>query len=197
MLKNYFNTRRYFFKAAGVILTALAAVFIFSENFYPQSKYKYVGVNTCVGACHKSEAQGNQLAVWKESAHSKAFLTLQTPEADSIAFSKGIMTPAAETPQCVKCHTLGTEADENDIKASFDKNQGVQCESCHGPGSGYSKLSVMKDKEKAISKGLIIHTEKEKFCVQCHNAESPTYFEFDYEPMWKIIAHPKPKVYKE
>lgn len=184
-------------KAMIVCFTAIVAVFIFSESNYSQSKYKYVGVNTCVGACHKTEAQGNQLSVWKESAHSKAFLTLQTPEADSIALSKGFYTPASETPQCIKCHSLGTDADENELKASFDINQGVQCESCHGPGSGYSKLSVMKDRESAMSKGLIIHTEKEKFCVQCHNPESPTFFQFDYEPMWKQIAHPKPKVFKE
>jgi len=111
--------------------------------------------------------------------------------------SKGFNAPAAETPHCVKCHTFGTEVDESELKASFDKNQGVQCESCHGPGSGYSKLSVMKDKESAMSKGLIIHTEKEKFCIQCHNSDSPTFFQFDYEPMWQQIAHSKPKVFKE
>ena len=183
--------------AAIVCLIAIAAVFTFPESFYSQSKYKYVGVNTCVGACHKSEAQGNQFNIWKESVHSKAFQTLQTPEADSIALSRGFNAPAAETPHCVKCHTFGTEVDESELKASFDKNQGVQCESCHGPGSGYSKLSVMKDKESAMSKGLIIHTEKEKFCIQCHNSDSPTFFQFDYEPMWQQIAHSKPKVFKE
>jgi len=158
-----------------------------------QSKYKYVGVNTCVGACHKTEEQGNQLAVWENSGHSKSYLTLQTPAADSIAFASGYRTTAAETPQCIKCHILGKEIDDGELAGSFDKVQGVQCESCHGPGSEYRKLSVMKNKEKAMKKGLVIHTEKEKFCIQCHNPESPTYFEFDYEPMWEIIAHNKPK----
>ena len=158
-----------------------------------QTKYKYVGVNTCVGACHNKEEQGDQLRIWKESAHSKAFLNLQTEAADSIARSKGYITSAAETPQCVKCHVLGTDLDESLLLGSFDKSQGVQCESCHGPGSEYKKLSVMKDKDKAVKKGLILHNEKEKFCIQCHNEESPTYFEFDYEQMWKMIAHHKPK----
>ena len=158
-----------------------------------QSKYKYVGVNTCVGACHNKEEQGDQLRIWKESAHSRAFLNLQTEIADSIARSRGFTTAAAETPQCVKCHVLGTDIDESLLLGSFDKSQGVQCESCHGPGSDYKKLSVMKDKDKAMSNGLILHSEKEKFCIQCHNEESPTFFEFDYEPMWKMIAHHKPK----
>ena len=158
-----------------------------------QTKYKFVGVNTCVGACHNKAEQGDQLRIWKESAHSNAFLNLQTEAADSIARSKGYITAAAETPQCVKCHVLGTDIDESLLLGSFDKSQGVQCESCHGPGSEYKKLSVMKDKDKAVKKGLILHNEKEKFCIQCHNEESPTYFEFDYEQMWKLIAHHKPK----
>lgn len=174
---------------SGIILI----LFVTADINFSRSKYKYVGVNTCVGACHKSEEQGNQLSVWQNSAHSKAYLTLLTLFADSIASAKGYGTPASETPQCLKCHVLGKEIDESELSGSFDKAQGVQCESCHGPGSEYKKLSVMKDKERAMSNGLIIHTEKEKFCIQCHNQESPTYFEFDYEPMWEIIAHYKPK----
>ncbi len=158
-----------------------------------QSKLKYVGVNTCVGACHNKAEQGDQYRIWKESVHSKAFLNLQTETADSIARSKGYITAASETPQCIKCHVLGTDIDESLLLGSFDRTQGVQCESCHGPGSEYKKLSVMKQKDKAMANGLILHSEKEKFCIQCHNEESPTFFEFDYEPMWKMIAHQKPK----
>lgn len=178
-----------------LLLCGIAVLFLFvnSTAINSQVKNKYVGVNTCVGACHNTAKQGDQLLIWKESAHSRAFLNLQTYKADSIARSRGYFTLAAETPQCVKCHVLGTEIDESLLLGSFDKSQGVQCESCHGPGSEYKKLSVMKQRNKAMAKGLILHSEKEKFCIQCHNEESPTYFEFDYEPMWKMIAHQKPK----
>ena len=168
-------------------------IFLITDINHSQSKYKYVGVNTCVGACHKTEEQGDQFLIWKESKHARAFLDLQTEAADSIALSKGYITAAAETPKCVKCHVLGTDIDESLLLGSFDKSQGVQCESCHGPGSEYKRPSVMNNREEAVSKGLILHTEKEKFCIQCHNEESPTYFEFDYEQMWKLIAHRKPK----
>jgi excinuclease UvrABC ATPase subunit len=180
-------------KIFNFILILSLLIFWNIDINHSQTKYKYVGVNTCVGACHNKEDQGDQLLIWKESAHSKAFLNLQTEAADSIARSRGYLTAAAETPQCVRCHLLGTDTDESLLLGSFDKSQGVQCESCHGPGSEYKKLSVMKDKDKAMSNGLILHSEKEKFCIQCHNEESPTYFEFDYEPMWKMIAHHKPK----
>lgn len=176
-----------------LVLYLLTIVLFITDTSSSQSKYKYVGVNTCIGACHKTEAQGDQLEIWRNSKHSNAFFTLQTKRADSIALSKGFLTPAGETQYCVKCHTLGKEIDEKELLSSFDKSQGVQCESCHGPGSEYRKNSVMKNKDKAVSKGLIIQTEKEKFCIQCHNNESPTFFEFNYDPMWEMIAHPKPK----
>ncbi|HQY19939.1 MAG TPA: multiheme c-type cytochrome, partial [Ignavibacteria bacterium] len=97
-----------------LLLTAVFAVIAILINIeitksQPQSQAKYVGVTTCLGACHKSEKQGNQLEIWKNSKHSQAFKSLQTPFADSIANAKGHSTAAAETPECVVCHVLGRE----------------------------------------------------------------------------------------
>ena len=86
-----------------------------AEDNFSQTKYKYVGVNTCVFACHESEAQGNQYEVWKNSKHSEAYLILLTSDADSIARSLGYVTPAAETRQCIKCHVLGKDFDESEL----------------------------------------------------------------------------------
>ena len=183
------------YKLGLVLFFMFMTLFILfnNGNIISQSKNKYVGANTCVGACHNTEAQGNQFNIWNESAHSRAFINLQTEKADSIARSKGFLTSASETKECLKCHVLGKDIDESELSGSFDKGQGVQCESCHGPGSEYKKLSVMKDSGLAAANGLILHSEKQKFCIQCHNEESPTYFEFDYDQMWEMIAHPKPK----
>jgi hypothetical protein len=54
----------------------------------------------------------------------------------------------------------------------------------------------MKDKQKAIDNGLIIHTEKEAFCTTCHNSESPTFKSFNYDEMWAKIQHPDPNLQK-
>ena len=177
-----------------LLLLFLAGSFLFTgEKAHTSSQFKYVGVTTCVGACHKSEQQGNQLSIWQNTKHSLAFKTLQTPEADKIAKEKGFNTPAAETPQCVKCHVLGKDIDASELEAGFKKEDGVQCETCHGPGSEYKKLSIMKDREKSKENGLIIHTEREAFCTGCHNSESPTFKSFNYDEMWAKIQHPKPK----
>ncbi|MCB0727072.1 MAG: cytochrome c family protein [Ignavibacteriae bacterium] len=177
----------------SIILLITALVLFKADENISQPKYKYVGVNTCIGACHQSEELGNQYEVWNNSQHSKAFLTLQSEAADSIARSLGYETPAEDTRFCIRCHTLGIDVDESELQSSFDMTQGVQCESCHGPGSEYKKLSVMKDSAEAVNKGLIIHTEKENWCITCHNPESPTYIPFDYEPLWEMIAHNKIK----
>lgn len=154
--------------------------------------FKYVGVDKCASTCHKTEAQGQMLVVWEGSKHSQAYKNLQTPEADKIAKDKGFETPAAETPACLKCHILGKDIDPAEMEDTFDKTQGVQCETCHGPGSEYKKLSIMKDKDKAVENGLIIHKEGESFCTTCHNSESPTFKGFSYEEYWAKIKHPKP-----
>ena len=156
--------------------------------------HQYVGVDKCAGVCHKGDAKGNQLGIWQGTKHSQAFKNLQTPDADKIAKDKGFSTPAAETPQCIKCHVLGQDIDPTQLADSFDKTMGVQCETCHGPGSDYKTLSIMKDKDKAIANGLIIHTEGAAFCQTCHNSDSPTFKSFDYDSYWAQIKHTDPNV---
>jgi DnaJ-class molecular chaperone len=42
----------------------------------------------------------------------------------------------------------------------------LDCEDCHGPGSEYKTMSVMKDPAKARAAGLVIPDRS--FCSQCH-----------------------------
>jgi excinuclease UvrABC ATPase subunit len=158
--------------------------------------YKYVGVKKCAGMCHKGDSKGNQLEIWQDSKHSQAFTVLQSPEADKIAQDKGFQTPAAETPQCIKCHVLGKDIDPAELEDTFDKTQGVQCETCHGPGSEYKKITIMKDKEKAMANGLIMHDDKQAFCTTCHNSDSPTFKEFNVDEAWAKIQHTDPNLQK-
>lgn len=182
------------FFAAFIAFTAI--ILISNQALTPQNVNKYVGVTACVGACHKSESQGQQYQIWQNSKHSQAFKTLQTPLADSTALLRGFSTPAAETPQCVKCHVLGKDLVPEELEATFDKADGVQCETCHGPGSEYKKLTIMKDKDLATQNGLVIHNEGELWCITCHNQESPFFKGFGYDEMWAKIKHPKPTVLK-
>lgn len=171
------------YKTALLVLIIIAAYFV-SPSFV-NAQAKYVGSKTC-GMCHKTEKQGQQLKIWSDSKHSQAYKTLLTPKADEIAKAKG-GKKAIETPACLKCHV-----GDNALVESAFKADGVQCETCHGAGSEYKAMAVMKNKEEAKKKGLIV-PDGEKFCVTCHNAEVHPKPEFKYSEMWKKIAHATPK----
>jgi len=170
----------------------MSAFFFLIAAQEKESVNSYVGVATC-GTCHKTEKQGKQLDIWKNSKHSQAYKTLQTEKANEVAKKLGHTTAAAETDACLKCHASGYEKDTPISGTKFDMKDGVQCETCHGPGSNYKNLKIMKDKQDSIKNGLIIHEKIEEFCKTCHNPESPTFVEMNFTESWEKIKHSVPK----
>jgi hypothetical protein len=167
------------------LLVIVAAAFVVPSAASAQNTY--VGVKACT-MCHKSEKQGQQLAIWEKSKHAGAYNTLTTPKAAEIAKAKGIAN-AAEAKECLECHTIKGGPDAADIK------QGVQCENCHGAGSGYKAMATMKAKDLAVKGGLVAFADQaavEAMCKTCHNEKSPTNKPFNFEERWKEIAHKKP-----
>ena len=170
----------------------LAGSIVLAPFFFSFAQHSYVGAETC-GMCHKSEKAGQQLVIWQKSLHAQAYKTLQTEKADKIAKEKGFTTKAVETPECLKCHATGYNVDASLLGNKFKVEDGVQCETCHGPGSDYKSMKVMKNKEDAVKNGLKLYEKPEDLCVTCHNAESPTAVEFDFATMWAKIKHNKPQ----
>jgi hypothetical protein len=103
--------------------------------------HTYVGANKCK-MCHKV-----QHASWLETTHAKA--TEAAKASTDPEFSAA----------CLSCHA--TNADES--------LGGVQCEACHGPGSDYKKMSIMKDLEAAKANGLVVPSQET--CDGCHTGE--------------------------
>jgi hypothetical protein len=153
-------------------------------------KPQIIGTDKCK-ICHKSEKSGNQYGIWAASQHAQAYTALASDAAKAVAKEKGIADPQ-KASECLGCHVtsafLGKDVTAMD---SYSVEEGVGCETCHGPGSEYKSMKVMKDREAAIAAGLQLHGPD--FCVQCHNEKSPTYKPFVYEERWKAIAHPVPK----
>ena len=102
---------------------------------------------------------------------------------------KSLSAEEAKDPKCLKCHSTAASVDQKLI-ATIKVEEGVSCEGCHGAGSAYKSMSVMKDREKSIAKGLIIIDEK--VCLTCHNDESPNFKGFDFKEYSAKIAHPDP-----
>lgn len=171
------------------LIIAIVAMFagsaLYSQNF------KYIGAAKCK-MCHNKPPKGEQYNKWMAGPHASAMKTLAGDAAKKIAADKGIADPAADAA-CIKCHSTVGHIDAK-LVAGIKMEEGVSCESCHGPGSMYKSPSVMKRRDLALTKGLILPTEE--VCKKCHNEESPTYKEFDFATASAKIAHPDPTLAK-
>lgn len=156
---------------------------------FAQGTHKYIGVKKC-SMCHKSDAKGNQYGQWLSTKHAKAYETLGTDAAKETAQKAGVTVNPQEAPKCLKCHTTAFGVDAGLLDSSFSKEDGVQCEACHGAGSDYMAMSVMQDKAKSVENGLI--EPSADVCVKCHNEESPNFKGFNFDEYYPKIAHPRP-----
>lgn len=164
-----------------ILLTSITIIiFIFIFTLFCQ-EFTYVGAGKCK-ICHKSEKRGKQFPIWEEGKHSKSFVPLTTDEV------KAEVPNAPENPNCLQCHSPLYE------KAPQLKEEGITCEVCHGSGSAYKKLSIMKNREESAKNGLIIYDSPEainKMCLTCH--ENAHQQPFDFDAAWQKIKHPVPK----
>ncbi|MEX2116115.1 MAG: multiheme c-type cytochrome [Bacteroidota bacterium] len=175
-------------KRVSGLLTILIVV---SASLAAQNKY--IGTKMCA-PCHRTEKQGKQMEIWQKSKHAEAYKALTTAEADKIAKSKGSDKPAAETAACLECHV--TQADAKLVEKTFNKQDGVQCETCHGAGSAFKSIPVMKDHAKSVAAGMTEFKDEaaiEAKCKTCHNEKSPTFKGFKFGEYWSKIKHPVPK----
>jgi hypothetical protein len=179
-------------KQAFKVVVLAACALGLSASASAQEK-TYSGVASC-GPCHKTEKSGNQIGLWQQSKHSQAYVALTTDKANEIAKSKGLAKPAVESPECLECHVITTTPAAD---SKMTPKDGVQCETCHGPGSAYRSMSVMKDHAKSVAAGMTDYghdmTKIQAQCVKCHNSRSPTMKEFKFEEQWAKIKHPTPK----
>ena len=87
--------------------------------------------------------------------------------------------PAAAAPtvvgadKCAKmCHKVQYESWLQSKHAKAEKK--TECEACHGAGSDYMKMSVMKDPAAAKAAGLTAKPDKATCTATCHKAADIT-----------------------
>ena len=179
---------------------ALAAVF----SAYAEDA-TYVSNKQCK-ICHNSKEQGEIWNSWKAENHAKAFELLGTDAAKEVAKKKGLAKPPVEAPECLACHVTGFDAAKGAAPETIAKEDGVQCESCHGPASLHTadgkKFKTTKDP--AINMRAHIVKPDEQVCKKCHNEKSATWKAdrytladgskagFDFQQAWKKIEHKNP-----
>jgi cytochrome c554/c'-like protein len=180
-----------------VVVAGLTAVALLAAvNGYAngeEAKRQYIGAAKCK-MCHNSEAQGKIFDVWMASKHSQAFTALGTDAAKKLGAAKGIADPQT-ADACLKCHVTGHGAKAEMLGPKYAATEGVTCESCHGAGSDYWKMDVMKAVKAGTTKGAdvgLVTKPDEATCKGCHNAESPTFKSFDFKEYWPKIKHAIP-----
>lgn len=153
-----------------------------------EKEFKYVGVKKCK-TCHSMKKIGKQYQIWSENRHAKALESLGSEESLAYAAENDIEDPTTD-PQCLNCHSTAATVDKALLTETITVEEGVSCESCHGPGSEYKSMKIMKDHEASLANGLILPTEE--VCVTCHNEKNPFHKPFKYEEAVKKISHPIP-----
>lgn len=122
----------------------------------------FIGIEACT-ECHDEERK-----VWDGTKHAHAYETLQKD------FKEYNL-------DCVSCHVTGYGKPGGSTVVHNEKLRGVQCETCHGPGSLHAK-----DPSK---KGLIILKPEPQTCVaECHH--SPHVENFDAVAKMQSILGP-------
>lgn len=132
---------------------------------------KLIGTKKCA-MCHKKDDTGNQYEKWQAMKHASAYEVLATEEAKAVAAQLGIDDPQT-SGACLKCHSTAYYFTEELKSAAVAVEDGVSCESCHGPGADYKKKSIMLSLEESMANGMV-HPATDR-CVLCHNDESPSW----------------------
>ena len=145
------------------------------------ANHMYVGTKSCK-TCRQGEKNGKIFETWLSTAHAKALSVLDSAKGEN------------KDPKCLKCHTTGFGT-ESGYKVGGDTDPtllaAVGCESCHGAGSDFKSMKIMKDKPAALAAGLVMPNEET--CKKCHNADSPTCKGFDCKAAYAKIEHHIPK----
>jgi hypothetical protein len=166
----------------------LICIVMFLGNVISAQTFKYIGADKCK-LCHNKPASGEQYNKWLKDPHSQALKSLSSQASLDYAKKNGIADPAKDA-KCLKCHSTFDRVDAK-LRGGILATEGVSCEGCHGPGSSYKAIPIMRNHEQALTMGLMVADKQ--LCLQCHNKENPFYKEFNYETYSAKIAHPNPE----
>ena len=141
---------------------------------------RFEGVASCAGStCHgRADGDGkvvrqDELRLWQEpssrgGAHSRTYAALISPRGQRIAGELGL-GPAGSAAACLGCHATpaGTRGER------FLTSDGVGCEGCHGPASGWiaSHYAVGASHAGNVAGGMIALDNpkvRASVCLDCH-----------------------------
>jgi hypothetical protein len=169
--------------------------------------WKYNGPGSCAAsACHGGvqpvgEAKTrkgiwqNEYFIWaSRDPHFGSFNTLQSERSRQMAKILKLKNSPTSEPMCLTCHAL---APAEQSKARPFAVEGVSCENCHGPSSGWFQKHFEEKGTTAQSiqngmKPIDDLVERSEICLSCHLGTKPGQ-EVDH----KMIAAGHPDLFFE
>ena len=177
---------------ASVMLWLGAAVGLSAAEGADGKHPVYIGAEGCA-RCHGAGA-GCQYGRWRITPHARAYTVLAAPESWAIAEISGVTGDPQKSRICLGCHVTSADAEDWERTETFKLEAGIQCETCHGPGSEYAEADVMRDRVKALARGLVL-PDKTNSCWVCHRPKGSheailKWRPFDLAKAWADVAHP-------
>ena len=141
---------------------------------------QYTGPGSCASSsCHgavqpktETDVQQNEYSTWVvQDKHAKAYSVLTNPQSKRIAKNLGLPEPAEKSAKCLACHALDVPASRR--ARTFDLDDGVSCESCHGPASAWLGPHTSKNwtHEQSVRLGMYDTKDlvkRSELCLSCH-----------------------------
>jgi hypothetical protein len=162
-------------------LVVCASLSIFSAQLAAQNEpIKYIGPGSCAAtSCHGSvkpvagsRILQNEYSTWIiKDKHSRAYQALTGDVGERMARILKLGAKAEEAPKCLACHALNPAPEQRG--RAFEISEGVSCENCHGPASGWLGPHTTRSwpHEKSVALGMhdtrdVIHRSEK--CLECH-----------------------------
>jgi len=149
----------------------------------------YVGPGSCSAvACHGSirpvagaRILQTEYSTWvSQDRHARATDVLTSSVSQRMGRILGIGNPA-QAPKCLACHALDVPPS---ARGRNFTTEGVSCEACHGPATGWLGYHVTRDAthEESVRRGMydtkdvVKRTEK---CLTCHLGTAEKYVDHE------------------
>ena len=151
----------------------------------PQSSPNDVGKFSGPGSCAASNCHGgvqpktvvriaqNEYTIWaSQDKHSRAYQVLSNPVSVRMGEILGLGQPPNKADKCLACHALN-ERPEQRAQTFQTIEDGVSCESCHGPAVGWLGAHTLKNETHEQNMKLGMYdtrdlVKRSERCLTCH-----------------------------
>ncbi len=142
---------------------------------------KFSGPGSCAASnCHGGiqpktivRIAQNEYSIWSaQDKHARAYTVLSNSTSVRMGKILGLEQPPSKSDKCLNCHTVNARPDQR-AQTFQNLEDGVSCESCHGPAVGWLGPHTLKNwtHEQSLKLGMYDTRDLSKRterCLSCH-----------------------------